>query len=85
MCTLAPESQVGEAREVRGDRCARSPQVPKAKRKAESVGSRAQLAGLVVPKKVKVEANGGSEQVQMSAVGKSPSAALGGSSVPGTV
>lgn len=41
----------------------------KAKRKADAVGSRAQLAGLVVPKKVKVEANGGSEQLQMPAVG----------------
>ncbi|OBS82894.1 hypothetical protein A6R68_23112 [Neotoma lepida] len=41
----------------------------KAKRKAEAVGSRAQLAGLVVPKKVKVEANGGSEQVRMPATG----------------
>ena len=70
---------------VRGDRCARSPQAPKAKRKAKAVGSRAQLAGLVVPKKMKAEANGGSEQVQMPAMGKSPSPALAGSSVPGTV
>ncbi|KAM7339060.1 hypothetical protein ACRRTK_002544 [Alexandromys fortis] len=42
---------------------------PKAKRKAEAVRSRAQLAGLVVPKKVKGEANRGSEQLQMPAVG----------------
>ncbi|XP_057616598.1 splicing factor YJU2-like [Chionomys nivalis] len=41
----------------------------KAKRKAEAVRSRAQLAGLVVPKKVKAEANKGSEQLQMPAVG----------------
>ncbi|XP_049981247.1 splicing factor YJU2 isoform X2 [Alexandromys fortis] len=44
-------------------------EAPKAKRKAEAVGSRAQLAGLVVPKKMKAEANGGSEQVQMPAMG----------------
>ncbi|KAH0518278.1 Coiled-coil domain-containing protein 94 [Microtus ochrogaster] len=42
---------------------------PKAKRKAEAVGSKAQLAGLMVPKKVKAEANRGSEQLQMPAVG----------------
>ncbi|XP_041498750.1 splicing factor YJU2-like [Microtus oregoni] len=42
---------------------------PKAKRKAEAVRSRAQLAGLVVPKKVKAEANRGSEQLQTPTVG----------------
>ncbi|KAH0514830.1 Coiled-coil domain-containing protein 94 [Microtus ochrogaster] len=41
----------------------------KAKRKAEAVRSRAQLARLVVPKKVKAEANRGSEQLQMPAMG----------------
>ncbi|MEJ1269805.1 YJU2 splicing factor [Cricetulus griseus] len=44
-------------------------EAPKTKRKAEAVGSRAQLAGLVVPKKVKMEANGGSEQVWMHSSG----------------
>ncbi|XP_060248997.1 splicing factor YJU2-like, partial [Meriones unguiculatus] len=44
-------------------------EVPKAKRKAEGLGSRAQLAAMVVPKKVKMEANGDSEQVQVPAVG----------------
>nr|XP_034377933.1 splicing factor YJU2-like [Arvicanthis niloticus] len=37
--------------------------VPKTKRKAGALCSKAQLAGLVVPKKIKTEANGGSEQV----------------------
>lgn len=40
----------------------------KAKRKAEAVDSRAQLANLVA-KKVKVEANGCSEQVGMATTG----------------
>ncbi|EDL23429.1 mCG50067 [Mus musculus] len=43
--------------------------VPKTKRKAEALCGKAQLAGLVVPKKVKTEAKGGSEQVKESATG----------------
>ncbi|KAL1767228.1 hypothetical protein HispidOSU_007380 [Sigmodon hispidus] len=44
-------------------------EAPKTNRKAEAVGSRAQLAGLVVPKKAKVEASWGSEQVRMPTAG----------------
>ncbi|KAM7318643.1 hypothetical protein ACRRTK_021755 [Alexandromys fortis] len=44
-------------------------EAPKAKRKAEAVGIRAQLVGFVVPKKVKAEANGGSKQLHMPTVG----------------
>lgn len=44
-------------------------EVPKTKRKAEGLCRKAQLAGLVIPKKAKTEANRGSEQVQVPTTG----------------
>ena len=63
----------------------RSPQVPQTKRKAEALRSRAQLAGLVVPKKVKTEANGGSEQVRVPSTTGESLSSHGGHSAAGTV
>ncbi|XP_034355103.1 splicing factor YJU2 [Arvicanthis niloticus] len=59
-------------------------EVPKTKRRAEALCSKAQLAGLVVPKKVKTEANGGSEQVRVPTAAGAPESRKAANPTPQT-